>query len=134
MLYEVITNGLAFCGMDMRGHGRTDGKRGCIPSYELIMEDVQLFIEWLKKQYSGLPIIIYGHSMGGNFTLNYVLRKKPEIQAVIATSPWLELAFEPPRWKALIGNIFNKLLPSVTMSNGIKAGTLSRDTEHRKFV
>ena len=64
--------------------------------------------------------------MGGNAVINYVLRKKNSLKGVIATSPFLKLAFQPPAWKLFMGKILQKIAPSVTMPNELNASELSR--------
>jgi alpha-beta hydrolase superfamily lysophospholipase len=46
---------------------------------------------------------------------------------VIATSPFLRLAFDPPAWKMSLGSIIDLLIPSLTLSNDLDVTALSRD-------
>ena len=66
--------GIAVVSMDLRGHGRTEGKRGhCAPRAE-VLKDIDALIEYTQKLYPGVPLVMYGHSMGGNITLDYRAR------------------------------------------------------------
>lgn len=64
--------------------------------------------------------------MGGNLVINYVLQKKPEITGVILTSPFLRLAFQPPKWKMIMGQLFQRLAPSITLPSGLDPNAISR--------
>lgn len=65
--------------------------------------------------------------MGGNVVINYVLQKKHNIQGVIASSPFLKLAFQPPKFKLVLGKILQKIAPATTLGNELNPTHLSRD-------
>lgn len=120
-------NGIATMGIDLRGHGKSDGKRGHAPNYEALMNDIDSFLKKVKQEFSELPLIIYGHSMGGNLTLNYLIRRQPELSAAIVTSPYLKLAFEPPKWKVVLGKLSAGLIPTLSQPTGLETAAISRD-------
>lgn len=120
---------------DHFGHGKTSGKRGHNPNFEAVLESVKLVIAKAKKRFPKTPIFLYGQSMGGNVVLNYALRRKTKLHGVIATSPFLKLAFEPPAVKLFFGKIIQKIAPSLTMGNELIVDHLSRDQkEVQKYV
>ncbi|MCX6278153.1 MAG: lysophospholipase [Bacteroidetes bacterium] len=120
---------------DLRGHGMSFGKRGHFPSIARVMDDITLFIEEARKRHPGLPLFLYGHSMGGNFVLNYLIRNQPEVAAAVVTSPWLRLAFAPLRYKIILATIVNKVFPSMTQPDGVIPSLLSHDEEVcRKYI
>jgi alpha-beta hydrolase superfamily lysophospholipase len=120
-------NGYAFAGMDLRGHGRSQGKRGHTPSYEYLMNDIELLISTIQVDFPELPLFIYGHSMGGNLVLNALIRRSLPITAAVISAPYLKLAFEPPKWKTVLGKISAKWLPELTQPTGLDTEALSRD-------
>jgi alpha-beta hydrolase superfamily lysophospholipase len=65
--------------------------------------------------------------MGGNLTLNYLIRKQPELSAAIVTSPYLRLAFEPPKWKVVLGKMSAGIFPSLSQPTGLETAAISRD-------
>ena len=119
--------GYAMLGFDLRGHGKSAGPRGHTPSYDALMDDITAFFDQIEARYPGLPRFSYGHSLGGNLVLNYALRRKPALRGVIATGPWLKLAFEPPASKVSLGKMMNKILPGFTQSSGLETAALSHD-------
>jgi len=120
--------GVATMALDLRGHGNSGGKRGHTPNYESLMEDIDLFLEKVKTEFPEIPIILYGHSMGGNLTLNYLIRRQPKISGAIVTSPYLRLAFEPPKWKVILGKLSAGLIPTLSQPTGLETAAISRDT------
>lgn len=123
--------GLALMGFDLRGHGKSGGRRGDAPSYATLMNDVDAFLNRVETRYPAVPRFLYGHSLGGNLVLNYVLRRAPDLIGVIASSPWLRLAFEPSAFRVALGRLLYRVFPSLTQSAGLGADALSRDPEMR---
>jgi alpha-beta hydrolase superfamily lysophospholipase len=121
------SEGYAVLGFDQRGHGRTLGKRGHTPTYEALLEGVDLLAAEVKRLYPGVPFFLYGHSMGGNITMNYLLRRKPKLAGAIVTGPWLKLAFKPPSMQAAIGGIIEWIYPKYTNNRPMKVGHLTSD-------
>ncbi|RXZ80566.1 alpha/beta hydrolase [Paenibacillaceae bacterium] len=113
---------------DQRGHGRSPGKRGHTNSIAQLTEDAKGLVDLAVDRYPELPRVLYGHSMGGNVALNCALQRQPKIDALVLTSPWLRLAFNPPRAKQLVGQAMAAIWPSFTLSTGLEDDTL----ENRK--
>ena len=128
-------NNYSVVAFDHFGHGKTTGKRGHNPGFEAVLESVKLVIDKAKNLFPKKPVFLYGQSMGGNVVLNYALRRKTKLQGVIATSPFLKLAFEPPAVKLFFGKIIKKVAPSLTMGNELVVNHLSRIPEEvQKYV
>lgn len=119
--------GYALVAFDLRGHGHSGGLRGHAPDYEALMADHDLLMNETRHRFPGLPHFLYGHSLGGNLALNYCLRRRPALAGVVVTSPWLALATRPPRWKAALGWLLNRVRPAVTLSRGNNPAALSSD-------
>jgi alpha-beta hydrolase superfamily lysophospholipase len=126
---RLTAEGYAVIGFDQRGHGRTHGKRGHVPSYEGLLEGVDYLIAEAQKTYPAIPLFLFGHSMGGNITLNYLLRRQPNIAGAVVTGPWLKLAFKPPSLQSAIGRIIEKIYPKYTNSRPMRAEHLTSDPE-----
>lgn len=121
--------GYAFAGIDLRGHGKSGGKRGHTPSYEHLLSDLQLLIAWSKDKFPNHPLFLYGHSMGGNIAASLLLRSHNQtFKAAVLTSPWLRLRFDPPKIKVAMGRLVRKIYPKYSEHNELNPDHLSRDT------
>jgi len=129
---ELIENSFAVVTYDNFGHGRSEGKRGHCPSYDSLMDSVEEAIAKANSLFPNLPKYLYGHSMGGNLVINYVLRKQHELKGVIATSPFLRLAFQPPKWKMALGKAMLNIWPSITLPSELEVEAISRDANEVK--
>ncbi|WP_298782105.1 alpha/beta hydrolase [uncultured Polaribacter sp.] len=124
---KLTKNNFSVVAFDHFGHGKTLGKRGHNPNFGAVLESVSKTIEKAKELFPNKPVFLYGHSMGGNTVINYSIRKKHNLKGIIATSPFLKLAFEPPKIKLAVGKLLQKIAPSITIGNGLNANDISRD-------
>ncbi|WP_169083562.1 alpha/beta hydrolase [Paenibacillus sp. PL91] len=118
--------GIAVIAIDQHGHGRSTGKRGHLPSIGAAASDAALMIEAAGERHPGLPIFLYGHSMGGNVALNCALLLHPPIQGLILTSPWLRLAFKPHPAVEWFGRRLASVFPTMQQSTGLHIADLFR--------
>jgi alpha-beta hydrolase superfamily lysophospholipase len=122
--------GYASAGFDHRGHGRSDGPRGHTPSYEQLMDDIKALLDAVAQRWPDRPVVLYGHSLGGNLVLNYAIRRQPPLAAVVAvvaTSPYLRLAFAPPAWRIAAARLLRRAAPSIVQRTGLSVAALSHD-------
>jgi acylglycerol lipase len=119
----------AFLASDLRGHGKSEGLRGHTPSFEAFLTDIDLLLEEAKRRYQDQPCFLYGHSLGGILVLNYTLQRHPELAGVIASSPGLRTALEQQKGKVALVKLLGSVMPKQSISSGLDATTLSRDTE-----
>ncbi|OFX51413.1 MAG: hypothetical protein A2046_04420 [Bacteroidetes bacterium GWA2_30_7] len=122
-----VAVGINVVSMDYRGHGLSEGKRGHINSYSELLNDINTLFKEIPLEYKNLPIILYGHSMGGNIALNYTMRMCPSINLLIATSPWIRLPRQIPTWLNFFAKILNKIYPSFTQRVTFHSSELTHD-------
>lgn len=121
--------GAAFYIHDQRGHGLTPGKRGGIDSYDSFLKDIDSIIEKIYEENGNVPIVLYGHSMGGNIAIRYLMSHN-NIAAGIISSPWLKLYKETPIF--LVKILERVLGPGFSIK--AKIGYLSHDRDHLREV
>ena len=121
--------------LDLPGHGKSDGRKGHIRNYKVVNEMIEMMMIQYRKTFPGIPLFLYGHSLGGGIVLQYILKKKPAIRGAIISSPWLRLSFEPEKAKVLLASAMHYILPSLTQPSGLNVEYLSHDPEIvRKYV
>lgn len=57
---------------DLRGHGRSTGKKAYIEDFSLYMEDLLEITRFLKEKYRMDRYVLFGHSMGGLITCSFI--------------------------------------------------------------
>lgn len=57
---------------DLRGHGKSGGKRGYVEDFQYFYKDLQSVIDFLRRDFSMTNYTLFGHSMGGLITAGYL--------------------------------------------------------------
>jgi alpha-beta hydrolase superfamily lysophospholipase len=112
---------------DLPGHGQSEGRRGVMPPFDVLYDTIDIILKDIAAELPGIPQLIYGNSLGGGIVLDYLIRRKPFLTGAIATSPWIKLAFEPPKAKQLLDFAAGRIMPGMTQSSGLRTEYLSRD-------
>ncbi len=127
--------GIAVLGMDHRGHGLSEGTRGHAAPRREVLSDIDALITYTESNFPGLPIIMYGHSMGGNIMLDYRIRgNKSHIpSAYIISAPWIKLY--KPFSKAVVSfaHIMAKVKPELQISSRIDEKILGNPLNVRGY-
>ena len=122
---SLVKRDIALVAIDLRGHGRSEGRRGHAPSYNALLDDVDVLLRGAGESYPDTPRFLYGHSLGGNFVINHVLRRQPAITGLVATSPWLRLTKDLAWWKRIGATIVEPFWPTLTFTtNNDREGIL----------
>lgn len=118
---------ITVCAIDYSGHGLATGLRGHIPSFETVYNEIDVMIAEAGKHAINIPIVLYGHSMGGNILLNYYIARKPILKGLIVTSPWFKINLEPIKPLINFVRFLQILAPRFSFNSQIKSIDLSRD-------
>ena len=87
---EVLTAaGYAVYGQDHRGHGQTAGdlsRAGFFADHDgwsTVVEDMYAVTRTIREEQPGLPIFLFGHSMGSMLSRTYAIRHGAELDGLI---------------------------------------------------
>lgn len=126
--------GVATHAFDYRGHGQADGRRGHCDSFGEYLDDLSRFADRVREDAGGKPVFLLGHSLGGLILARWLL--EPGTQAQLAgavfASPYLELAMRPSRLKVAGARLLGKVVPWLSLDNGIRSPQLTRDEEMQR--
>ncbi len=127
---SLASMGIAVVAIDLVGHGRSPGRRGCIDSYEQLLDEVEAGIDHSKELFGNSPQFLYGQSMGGNLVLNLALRRPnvcQKLRGIIAGSPMLRPAKMPKESFMDAGRWLAKRVPNFRLIASVEASKLSQD-------
>jgi alpha-beta hydrolase superfamily lysophospholipase len=117
---------------DLPGHGESNGPRGDIPSWLRVRDQVvpAMFTatRGLPDQPLELPVVLFGHSMGGVMALDHALAHPRGLSALVLSAPALRTSM-PPWWKLALANAARVATPAAGFPNGLDPEGLSRDPE-----
>jgi lysophospholipase len=111
---------------DHRGHGRSDGKRAYVTSYDEFQRDLAQFREIVEAQHPGLPLIVLGHSMGGNLAMGHVLDHQPGVRGMALSAPALKIGDSLSPVKIRLVKVVGKVAPGLR-PEALSADAISRD-------
>jgi alpha-beta hydrolase superfamily lysophospholipase len=129
-LVESLTDaGYAVSAYDQRGHGRTEGPRVHASAYESLLLDIDRHLQATRERFPAIPLVLYGHSFGGAQALCYVLKRRPRLACVVASSPGLASGIHQPAAKILVGRLLSRIAPTLHIPLGSPLSSLSHDPE-----
>jgi len=122
-------HGFATFAVDLRGHGKSEGRRGHVDSWNQWTEDVAAFVAHVEGLAGG-EVVPVGHSFGGAALLSTVLAGMlPQTRRFVVSSPALKLKAAVPGWKIALGKATAAVLPRLTLDNEVDPKTLSKIPE-----
>jgi alpha-beta hydrolase superfamily lysophospholipase len=119
-------------GYDHRGFGGSAGPRAYVERWSQFHDDLEERVAALRAEQPGLPLILWGQSMGGLIACGYVLSPvaRPLPELLVLSSPAIEA--DVPRWKRAIVGALAGVLPRMRVSNGPLGDGLSHDPAVRE--
>ncbi len=88
----LVNHGYAVYAFDLRGHGKSEGERAFIPSFEVLIKDLGIFLDFLKRQDSTKPVFLLGHSSGGCIALFFEIMHRPTgVKGMVLCAPALRM-------------------------------------------
>jgi alpha-beta hydrolase superfamily lysophospholipase len=125
-----IKKGIGVYALDLQGHGKSEGKRGHIKSFEEYLDSIENLLIFIRKKFLDTPIILFGHSLGGLIGLNFLIeRESKEIESAVISSPWIETAIKVPEYLIIIQKILKRVFPSLRLNNRLISNHLSKNKD-----
>jgi alpha-beta hydrolase superfamily lysophospholipase len=137
----LAARGIGCHAFDLRGHGRSSGRRAFVREWEEYLDDLDAFLEEhdLRERAGSsgselpLPLFVLGHSHGGLVVAAAGIRHRLErhnVRGVVLSAPYLVNALRVPRHKVLAARVANLLTPWLRIRSGVRPEMLSSDDGH----
>lgn len=134
--YANVASAFTAAGIDVhaydhRGFGGSAGRRAYVDSWSQFHDDLAQMMTAIRVDHAGLPLVLYGHSMGGLVTLGYVLSEtpRPEPDLLVLSAPGIDA--DVPGWKKTMAATLSNVFPRMRIANGLHPHGLSRDPSVR---
>jgi acylglycerol lipase len=125
---RLVTAGYALYAVDHPGHGRSSGVRGNIGSMAATVAGVDELAGLAAGRHPGLPLFVYGHSLGGLIALQYLTgTPHPSVRGGVMSAPALE-AGAATRAQRRMAPLLSRWAPNLGVV-ALDLGGISRDPE-----
>ena len=125
---ELLPAGYAVFGNDHRGHGKSEGKRGHVRSFQEFIDDEKQFRhQVIQTRFPEMPYFILGHSMGSLIAMNYVEQNAVDVKGLVLSGTGSKPGTDIPKALLTLTKILSKILPSVHVKSPLPPEFISRD-------
>lgn len=87
LMQFLVQHGYGVYALDHRGHGRSEEERGHLEKFEFFLEDLDVFVDFVREKHPDLPPYMFGHSMGGLIAFHYGVLHPEKLKGQIFTGP-----------------------------------------------
>ncbi|SNS45773.1 Lysophospholipase, alpha-beta hydrolase superfamily [Geodermatophilus saharensis] len=93
---RLAADGIAVHALDALGHGRSDGERDLMPTWDVFVDDASTLAGIARAQHPGRPLVLAGHSGGSLAALLLAQRSPGTADALLLSAPpaaplpWME--------------------------------------------
>jgi len=118
----------AVVGFDHYGHGKSQGTRGHIESFDCFIETLDQWVKEVAIKYAQAKIHLFAHSLGGLIALKYLSQNVGEIfSSVCLSAPALQLKLEVPIIKKVAAYLLTQVWGSLQIGSEVRPDLLSHD-------
>lgn len=121
------SRGFAAYALDLPGHGRSEGRRGHVKTWDDYRDAVTRWIESVRGANDSRRWGMLGHSLGALIALDWTGQHPRLVDALVLSAPPFELSLHPSIIKVHAARIIGLLWPGFTQGNQIPPSLLSHD-------
>ena len=123
---QFCASGYAVSALDHIGHGRSDGDYGHMISFDYHLETLECLRQQVAARFPGLPMILFGHSMGGLIGACFLLRHQRKFAACALSGPAIKSDLEPGFLQLAVIRLLSIIAPRLGVLQ-LDAAGVSRD-------
>jgi len=116
---------LAVEALEFPGHGRSQGRRGEVASFDGLVADLANFVDATGEVYGELPLGLFGHSMGGAVSAQLLALRPDSVKAAVLSAPYLRHGKPVPPVQAQAVRLLAGIAPRLGVQK-LDPGELSR--------
>lgn len=124
----LVARGWEVTRFDLRGSGRSGGRRQYIEKFSDYVDDATRVYNWMVKEPQTLPVFVLGHSLGGAIALHFAAQFHRELAGLVLSAPAYKVGGAFPPIVITVGKILSNLLPTFPVPGSTKKW-VSRDPE-----
>jgi len=121
-------SGLITYALDLRGHGRSGGKRVYLRNISGYTGDFHTLVGIAAADHPDLPRIVLGHSMGGGVVFAYGVEHPDDYTAMVLSGPAVYAQDAVSSFMITVAKVVGGLLPGLPVED-LPTEAISRDPE-----
>ena len=125
---HLVPLGYALYALDHVGHGRSEGDRVYVERFSDYVDTLATYVDMVSGWQPGVPVVMFGHSMGGLITANYLLEHASGLVGAVLSGASIQLPDAVTPLKLTLARALSALAPRARIQ-GIEARHVSRDPE-----
>jgi lysophospholipase len=102
---------------DLRGFGKSGGRRGHVSCFDEYLRDLEQLIDFFKRHLGRMPIFLAGHSLGGLIVTRYVQHKSKQVNGIILSAPALGFNLKIPSLAVRMVRFASYVAPSLSVNH-----------------
>jgi acylglycerol lipase len=118
--------GYAVYALDHIGHGKSDGDREIVATFEDFTDTLTIYFNMVKNWQKDKPVFLLGHSLGGAIVSYYLLDHQADFKGAIISAPTVKIGDNISVLTIIMSKTLSKLAPKIGVM-ALDATTISKD-------
>lgn len=124
--------GISTVAIDLRGHGRAEGRRGYCDRFSDFLRDVDELGPLLDELVPNTPRVLFGHSFGGLVSATSAALRPDRWKALVLSGPYLGLKLAVPAVKRVAAKVASRVWPTLAIPTGLSGDSVTHDAARAK--
>jgi acylglycerol lipase len=113
---RLAERGIAVYAYDQRGHGHSPGKRAIVERFDDLVDDAVAMRDRVAAEQPGVPLFLFGVSMGGVVATRSVQRQSAGLRGVVLLAPAFAAAENIPAPVQSVLRALRKIAPELPLA------------------
>ncbi len=118
--------GYAVYGLDHIGHGRSDGDREIVASFEDFTDTLTIYFKMVRDWQKDKPVFLLGHSLGGGIVSYYLIDHQVDFKGAVISAPAVKVGDSISAFTISMSKVLSKLAPKMGVQ-ALDPANISKD-------
>lgn len=123
----LTSHGIEVVRFDLRGAGRSGGRRQWVEQFVDYVEDATHVLHWIQRELPPVPLFVLGHSLGGAIAAYFTAVHQADFSGLILSAPAHLPGSGVSPLKIAVGRWLCRVFPKLRIPGSLDNSTLSKD-------
>jgi len=120
--------GYTVVAFDLRGHGKSSGKRNYINSFQDYLNDLGEVLSRTQQNFPNFPVFLFGHSMGGGIVALYSIERDPAVKGLVLSAPSVKVSDDISPFLQKVSGVLSVIAPKLPAVK-LESAAISKDPQ-----